>query len=82
MEAGILRTVRSFKARGVFCFGGRGWLTTDVLPGQETVCFLQAVAPAQPGRYQMRLDMVSETITWFADVSKGAGLIQEVEVAP
>ena len=37
-------------------------------------------APAVPGRYALRLEMVSDGVTWFGDVNGGAPLCLDVDV--
>jgi hypothetical protein len=44
---------------------GRGYLPADVAPGETVSVDITVVAPAAPGRYQVKLDMVDELIVWF-----------------
>jgi 2-polyprenyl-3-methyl-5-hydroxy-6-metoxy-1,4-benzoquinol methylase len=45
----------------------RGDLPHDVERGGNTGVTLPCIAPGQPGRYVLRLDMVNEGIGWFAE---------------
>jgi hypothetical protein len=46
---------------------GRVYLPFDVYPG-DTYTFREALdAPPQPGAYTLRLELVSELVTWFHD---------------
>jgi iron-sulfur cluster protein/radical SAM family protein len=40
----------------------------EVRPGEEVSLELTLQAPAEPGRYRLRVDPVLEGVTWFADV--------------
>lgn len=62
--------------------GARGWMPSDVLPGQEVTISLLATAPATPGRYRLKLDLVSENVAWFSDVHPDSQTEQVVEVLP
>jgi len=44
---------------------GRGYLTRSVPPGEMLPVEITLTAPATPGRYQVKLDMVDECIVWF-----------------
>ena len=44
---------------------GRGHLSRSVYPGDTLPVEITLVAPATPGRYQVKLDMVDECIVWF-----------------
>ncbi|HSP05753.1 MAG TPA: methyltransferase domain-containing protein [Acidobacteriota bacterium] len=45
----------------------RGDLPGDVPPGESVSLKMRLTAPADPGSYVVRLDMVNEGITWFGD---------------
>jgi SAM-dependent methyltransferase len=45
---------------------GRAALPDDLAVGQKATLTLSLTAPAAPGRYIVRLDMVNEGICWFA----------------
>jgi SAM-dependent methyltransferase len=44
---------------------GRGYLRHDVAPGENLLTEITLTAPAVPGRYLVKLDMVDECIVWF-----------------
>ena len=44
---------------------GRADLGQDFGPGHEAVLELLVTAPAEPGRYQLELDMVQQDVGWF-----------------
>jgi SAM-dependent methyltransferase len=46
---------------------GRASLPSDLGPGQEIEIPLSVTIPARPGKYLLELDMVQESIAWFAD---------------
>jgi hypothetical protein len=43
----------------------RAWLPATLAPGQTTRVPLTITAPAEPGRYLLKFDLVSEGIDWF-----------------
>ncbi len=43
----------------------RAWLPHDLAPGAETAVQIEVPAPAAPGRYGLKFDLVSEGIDWF-----------------
>ena len=43
-------------------------VSADVAPGQSTSFAFTCTAPAEPGRYALKLDLVSEGVTWFETV--------------
>jgi len=45
---------------------GRAPLPRDLVRGEGAALSLRLIAPAAPGRYTVRLDMVNEGIGWFA----------------
>ena len=55
-------------------------LTWNVHPGQEAAFTLVTQAPAGPGDYDLRLDLVSESVTYFDDVAGGALTVIPVRV--
>ena len=44
----------------------------DVAPGQTITFAFDCVAPAEPGRYALKLDFVAEGLTWFETVGSPA----------
>src|SRR5687767_9256301 len=45
-----------------------GYLPHDVAPGESAVIEMRMDAPAEPGRYRLEFDMVSEHLAWFEDL--------------
>ena len=43
----------------------RAWLPHHLEAGQQTDITIEIPAPAEPGRYQLKFDLVSEGIDWF-----------------
>jgi hypothetical protein len=43
----------------------RAWLPDSVGPGRDARVSLEITAPAKPGRYALKFDLVSEGIDWF-----------------
>jgi hypothetical protein len=43
----------------------RAWLPSNVGPGETADIRLRFTAPAKPGRYALKFDLVSEGIDWF-----------------
>ena len=43
----------------------RAWLPDTIEPGERMTVPIQIVAPAEPGRYNLKFDLVSEGIDWF-----------------
>jgi len=43
------------------------FLPDDAPPGARVATHVQLRAPAAPGRYVLRVDLVDELITWFQD---------------
>lgn len=44
---------------------GRGYLSNSVHPGETAKTDITLTAPAAPGSYQLKLDMVDECVVWF-----------------
>lgn len=44
----------------------RGNLGASVPPGETASFTLEVTAPKQPGQYQLEIDLVLETVTWFS----------------
>src|SRR5262249_2097436 len=47
--------------------GGRAFLPTDLAPGAQLESEMQLPAPLVPGEYQLVVDVVQESVTWFAE---------------
>jgi hypothetical protein len=47
--------------------GVRTALPSDLAPGATTTVTAEVSAPARPGRYLLRWDLVQEQVTWFSD---------------
>ena len=43
----------------------RAWLPGDIAPGSSADVSIEIPAPASPGRYTLKFDLVSEGIDWF-----------------
>jgi hypothetical protein len=43
----------------------RAWLPAALPPGSSADVQIEMAAPAKPGRYALKFDMVSEGIDWF-----------------
>jgi hypothetical protein len=43
----------------------RAWLPDTIEPGERMTVPIQIVAPKEPGRYNLKFDLVSEGIDWF-----------------
>jgi hypothetical protein len=43
----------------------RAWLPHHLEGGQQIDIQIEIPAPAEPGRYQLKFDLVSEGIDWF-----------------
>lgn len=43
----------------------RAWLPHDLVPGAQAAVQIEVPAPAEPGRYGLKFDLVSEGIDWF-----------------
>jgi hypothetical protein len=54
--------------------GARAALPHDVLPNDEVVLSLPLVAPAEPGGYIVKYDLVWEGVAWFETISPKAPL--------
>jgi len=54
---------------------GRGALSYDLRPGDETEVVIVVSAPTTPGEYDLELDLVQEQVAWFAERgSEGLGV--------
>jgi len=58
---------------------GRGFLDDDVAAGGTAMVAVHLRAPGTPGRYLVRMDLVCEDLSWFAD-DGGEGLDLPLEV--
>jgi SAM-dependent methyltransferase len=48
-------------------FHGEPALPRAIAPGEETVIIVEHAAPANPGRYSMKIDLVDQHICWFEE---------------
>src|SRR5688572_7922880 len=69
---------------GLACAEARGFVATEVLPGGSSVSY-RVVLPLRhlnPGRYQLRIDLVIEGLHWFIDAGISKPTIIELEIMP
>jgi len=57
-----------------------GHLDWNVNPGQTAAFTIHAQAPAIAGQYQVVVDLLSESVTWFEDVHGGARTVVPLHV--
>lgn len=62
--------------------GRRSELPTDVTPGSRVELQQSAIAPDRPGRYQLKLDLVRERVSWFSRWRPQESCRSPVEVLP
>jgi hypothetical protein len=62
--------------------GTAAHLNWNVSPGQEATFTIMASSPSDPGRYNLVLDLLSESVTWFDDVGGGPRTVVPVTVEP
>ncbi len=43
----------------------RAWLPAAIAPGTDAEVQIELTAPVEPGRYQLKFDLVSEGVDWF-----------------
>lgn len=85
-DEGLARVALSYHwldaaGRTVVRDGERTALRLPVPPGQRARALARVVAPDEPGRYTLELDLVFEGVAWFSD--RGAPVHRaEVEVLP
>ena len=65
-DRGTVRLGWRWSRNGVTVQEGRAPLEVDVRPGRVARFVARVVAPAGPGDYTLTLDLVSESVTWFA----------------
>lgn len=69
LQAGALRVAASYRWLSpdgrALVDGDRSLLPGDVPPGGEVGMIVRARAPAEPGRYVLRLTFVQEGVAWF-----------------
>ena len=46
----------------------RTWFSKALLPGDDQLIPMTVIAPSQPGRYQLEIDLIWEGVMWFKDV--------------
>ena len=53
----------------------RAWLPTSLDPGGRCMIRMPVIAPADPGQYQLEIDLVWEGVMWFKDVGNPTAMI-------
>jgi hypothetical protein len=53
----------------------RAWLATSLAPKDDCVVRMDVTAPAQPGQYQLEIDLVWEGVMWFKDIGNPTATI-------
>jgi hypothetical protein len=71
---------RDAKNRVIVNDDGRADLPNDLKPGDEVTLGLNVCVPGAAGQYRLEIDLVQESVAWFAD-KKSQTLILDVEVA-
>ena len=54
---------------------GRALLDTDVAPAQTTTVEIVLNAPAEPGEYRIKLDLVDECVAWFEHLGSQVAIV-------
>jgi tRNA (mo5U34)-methyltransferase len=70
-EASVHLVAHVFPAEGdepLLWYHAGAFLPGDVAPGEAAVIEITMRAPAEPGRYRLEFDMVSEHLAWFEDL--------------
>jgi hypothetical protein len=70
------------RGRAIVWDGVRRELEHEVKPGERLELALDVVAPEQPGRYTLVLDMVQEGVSWFARHGTIPGKVAVTVVKP
>src|SRR5204863_8409241 len=66
-DRGTVRLGWRWSLNGVTREEGRTPLDVDIRPGRVARFVARVAVPAAPGDYTLTLDLVSESVTWFAD---------------
>lgn len=53
----------------------RAWLPTSLDPGGHCMIRMPVTAPADPGQYQLEVDLVWEGVMWFKDVGNPTAIV-------
>ncbi len=62
--------------------GDRAPLASNVTPGQSVTVQASETAPATPGAYQLRFDLVLEGVAWFSNRGTAPGVVNVTVRAP
>jgi hypothetical protein len=62
-------------------YSSRGFLYKSMPPGATEEVQLKAMAPENPGKYRVSIQMVDEFIAWFENAG-GEKITAEIEVTP
>lgn len=83
-EGSVHLVAHVFAAEGeepVSWYHAGAYLPGDVAPGESVAVEMALRAPAEPGRYRLEFDMVSEHLAWFEDLGS-AVVSRPLTVAP
>jgi hypothetical protein len=67
-DRGTVRVGWRWSRAGATLSEGRTSLVSDVVPGDTIHTVSRITAPSVPGQYALTIDLVSEYLTWFADL--------------
>jgi hypothetical protein len=71
-DRGTVRVGWRWSRAGATLSEGRTSLISDVVPGDTIHAVSRITAPSAPGQYALTIDLVSEYLTWFADLGHPA----------
>ncbi|MCX6024608.1 MAG: N-acetylmuramoyl-L-alanine amidase [Chloroflexi bacterium] len=61
-------------------FETRTDLPKDIAPGQDVTVQVRLMAPPAPGKYEVRVDMIQDTVQWFSDTPGNEPLVAPITV--